>query len=783
MKNKRTKGKGFIRRKLGDLTGYLIALLCVAVVVCFSYALGYFRIINLHSLRFWLEESSSSVEKPETEFADLTISIYVQNPESGEYELSETQYKSVDPTVAFEYEPASKLYYTVDYWRSTVRVDEPTDDTELTVYYDCETCTVTFVGGGGSSLISGEEKQVLRKGQTPIVPQYYKKGYEIAGYEPQLKKTYQDTEYVVVWQEKESTVTLNLTYGASLESDDFKKDPYNENNYSALFKAVTDEDLLLPIPEYEGFDFIGWYDNAEGLGAPYTHIEQGTEGNVVLYSLFNATIYEMRFIMDEEYAEDYQFTSILAPAGTKVNAPKINPEKQIPGYGLNWYKDEEYTQLYSFTVIPTENTILYGVWEEDVGKGIFQSLLADKSIDSEEEMVLFLEAISFFYNLSWVDEMEVTFATKEEIALNMSNYIAKANYSITSTIAYSTTLKTVAGEQKLYISANVPINWMNEEGSLSTEYNKKTPYGYLVNNFSSREDYGDFYIDSLPLVPKSSNGDLFISTSNQLIYLVEHGYQPQFKENSKAEIVYGKAREVLNSIIGEDFTDYQKVIAIFDYLALNVQYDHAATLLTKDVWGKYDAFTLEGVFNKNKAVCDGISKAFSLMCNMEGIPCVRVRGNEHAWCKVKINNRWTVVDPTHGNTQIDNSNKSVLAHEQLMMTDAFKQELGYTSLDCVNIVADYTVNYYEHAYYTYKGNEYNLIVSNKDELKRLLQYCIAKGDLEETMIDFCYIGENFASDFGYAYYALKDDLSEYSYIKTNVAQGEVVKIMFKGTEA
>ena len=477
MKNKRTKGKGFIRRKLGDLTGYLIALLCVAVVVCFSYALGYFRIINLHSLRFWLEESSSSVEKPETEFADLTISIYVQNPESGEYELSETQYKSVDPTVAFEYEPASKLYYTVDYWRSTVRVDEPTDDTELTVYYDCETCTVTFVGGGGSSLISGEEEQVLRKGQTPIVPQYYKKGYEIAGYEPQLKKTYQDTEYVVVWQEKESTVTLNLTYGASLESDDFKKDPYNGNNYSALFKAVTDEDLLLPIPEYEGFDFIGWYDNAEGLGAPYTHIEQGTEGNVVLYSLFNATIYEMRFIMDEEYAEDYQFTSILAPAGTKVNAPKINPEKQIPGYGLNWYKDEEYTQLYSFTVMPTENTILYGVWEEDVGKGIFQSLLADKSIDSEEEMVLFLEAISFFYNLSWVDEMEVTFATKEEIALNMSNYIAKANYSITSTIAYSTTLKTVAGEQKLYISANVPINWMNEEGSLSTEYNKKTPYG------------------------------------------------------------------------------------------------------------------------------------------------------------------------------------------------------------------------------------------------------------------------------------------------------------------
>ena len=275
------------------------------------------------------------IELPNSD-GTYTVKVYnyVQDPETGEYTESLLATETVEKGKDYAATPNAPQYYLFNADLSTASVTSITKNTTLKLYYDCETCVVTFSGGGGT-LSSGNETQVLRKGQTPIVPQYYKKGYEIAGYEPQLKKTYQDTEYVVVWQEKESTITLNLTYGASLESDDFKKDPYNENNYSALFKAVTDEDLLLPIPEYEGFDFIGWYDNAEGLGAPYTHIEQGTEGNVVLYSLFNATIYEMRFIMDEEYAEDYQFTSILAPAGTKVNAPKINPEKQIPGYGLN----------------------------------------------------------------------------------------------------------------------------------------------------------------------------------------------------------------------------------------------------------------------------------------------------------------------------------------------------------------------------------------------------------------------------------------------------------------
>ena len=56
------------------------------------------------------------------------------------------------------------------------------------------------------------------------------------------------------------------------------------------------------------------------------------------------------------------------------------------------------------------------------------------------------------------------------------------------------------------------------------------------------------------------------------------------------------------------------------------------------------------------AVCDGISKTYSLLCNMLGIDCIRVVGQAgvdenkggHAWNKVKVDGQWYIVDATWG---------------------------------------------------------------------------------------------------------------------------------------
>lgn len=780
---KKISGITKFKNKIKEIKAYCIVLCSIAFLVCFAYALGYFGIVNLHAMRFWMDDSSS--EKPQTDLADLTVEIYVQNAESGEYELKENKYLSVELDVAFEYEPIEKIYYQVNNELSSLIATSPDDETVLQVYYECETCIVTFSGGEDSDYKSGLEEQVIRKGQTPIAPEYYKKGWQVTHYEPQLKKTYQDTVYTAQWQEKEITVTLNLTFGAIIEAEDFVKDSYNLNCYTTNFLAVSDEDLILPIPTLEGYEFKGWYSTASGEGEPCLKIEQGTDENVLLYSVFNAITYEMSFVMDSNYS-DYQFQSIVAPAGVLVQPPIIPPSMQIPGYGLNWYVDEDYTELYTFTVMPNENVVLYGVWEEDVGEGIFGLEIRDKVIDSEEEFILFLEVNAFMYNTSWIDRMEVSFATKEEIEENLINYLAKAEYPIT--IFNQIKLEVEEGTGKLFVTANLPLNWKNEEASLTTDKTEVTPYGYFINNYGSREDYLGFYIDGLPTVIKSGRTELTISTSNQLIYLVEHGYKPLCEKDSDAERVYLEARKVLNSIIGEDFTDYQKMLAIFDYLALNVQYDENATKLGREGWAKYDAFALEGVFDNGKAVCDGISKAFSLMCNIEGIPCVRVRGNNHAWCKVKINNRWTVVDPTHGNTQINDTEKSVIAHEFLSMTDEQKSELGYSSNDYANIVADYAINYYENAYFTYEGIEHDLVMENASDISLLLDYCATQDEIVGKVIDFYYIGdlkslEEYVTAEIRTFmrkYELNGIMPKFNYRESEY--GIVVRIMFEGVE-
>ena len=65
-------------------------------------------------------------------------------------------------------------------------------------------------------------------------------------------------------------------------------------------------------------------------------------------------------------------------------------------------------------------------------------------------------------------------------------------------------------------------------------------------------------------------------------------------------------------------TDVEKVAAIYDWIVNEVDYDYAvASLGTGSGTSGYNAFYLEGVFDDKRAVCDGKSKAFALLCGME----------------------------------------------------------------------------------------------------------------------------------------------------------------------
>ncbi|MCH5164206.1 MAG: hypothetical protein J1F36_04240 [Clostridiales bacterium] len=151
-----------------------------------------------------------------------------------------------------------------------------------------------------------------------------------------------------------------------------------------------------------------------------------------------------------------------------------------------------------------------------------------------------------------------------------------------------------------------------------------------------------------------------VETSDQLFYVVQKGYKPQPKSGSAAERIYAKAKDVLSKIIADDMSEEQKVRAIFEWIMWQNIYDYeATTILDVALAVRQPAYYLEGVFETGFAVCDGIAKSMSLLCNMVGVPCVRVVGlvvddtaRHHAWNKVYLDGAWYIVDATWGDTKV-----------------------------------------------------------------------------------------------------------------------------------
>ena len=165
------------------------------------------------------------------------------------------------------------------------------------------------------------------------------------------------------------------------------------------------------------------------------------------------------------------------------------------------------------------------------------------------------------------------------------------------------------------------------------------------------DDFSDFPIDLAELP------EFEVYNSEELWWAVEHGYKPTFPlENSVAEEIYEKARAVLREIICEGMSEFDKALAIYEYIIRAVDYDYDSvndeTIPTRN----NTCYYLEGVFNYGRAVCDGKSKAFVLLCGIEGISAVREFGygyeteTGHAWNYVRIDGVWYLVDTTTGDS-------------------------------------------------------------------------------------------------------------------------------------
>lgn len=271
------------------------------------------------------------------------------------------------------------------------------------------------------------------------------------------------------------------------------------------------------------------------------------------------------------------------------------------------------------------------------------------------------------------------------------------------------------------------------------------PDGFMdaVQNTYSKPHYDDvkkernFYIDGV-------KETMSVSTSNMLYKAVAWGYKPVFMGSQAENLkqIYDNAKDALSYIVSDEMSEYEKVHAIYDYIIYNVRYDHdcanaedayVSGNLSLNEKMKYYGYYLEGIFldkfykKDMHAVCDGKSKAFVLMCGIEGITAVRISGKAssdgqnfggHAWNKVLLDlngtgdKEWYFVDTTWGD--VGDDSKEFLSHAYFLLSDDEVKNTHDENPGHDYPKAEGKFDYYAHETYTSSGTEYNYVIANRN---------------------------------------------------------------------
>ncbi|MBQ2876737.1 MAG: hypothetical protein IJE25_06990 [Clostridia bacterium] len=338
------------------------------------------------------------------------------------------------------------------------------------------------------------------------------------------------------------------------------------------------------------------------------------------------------------------------------------------------------------------------------------------------------------------------------------DFNAKTDFDLNSEFGSHTSLKMSYYPSTAYL-VNFEIIYNEGAASYTTPQTEERTYksvksanSIIRSAFSGEgraDDFDDFAIE---LREKT----LDVYNSEELWWAVEHGYKPTFPmEGTKAELFYERAKMILRDIITDGMSDYEKALAIYEYLIEAVSYDYDAyyNAGTGDEEKRNTCYYLEGVFEVGRAVCDGKSKAYVLLCGIEGIECVRDFGSSvdggagHAWNYVKIDGEWYMVDTTEGDIRYESTSsiaqyldgrfETVGYGSFLAPTYSHADKYVYTDMwaDIVSLETskDYPKSYFD----TDLGDtSYDFIINNKSEVSALFARLAEGGMPREFVLTF-----------------------------------------------
>ncbi|MBR3296003.1 MAG: hypothetical protein IKI62_07125 [Clostridia bacterium] len=144
---------------------------------------------------------------------------------------------------------------------------------------------------------------------------------------------------------------------------------------------------------------------------------------------------------------------------------------------------------------------------------------------------------------------------------------------------------------------------------------------------------------------------------------------------------------ILNNALEDDYSDLEKVLALYEYFAYNYSYDFESYEKSKDVCVP-DICTIR-FFNLDMGICSEISSAYSYLLMQAGVDATVMSGTRsydlepHQWSYVRINGHDYHIDPTYVI-----SDKTSLSY--FMMTDEQREACDSYSIESFYITSHYS---------------------------------------------------------------------------------------------
>lgn len=295
---------------------------------------------------------------------------------------------------------------------------------------------------------------------------------------------------------------------------------------------------------------------------------------------------------------------------------------------------------------------------------------------------------------------------------------------------------------------------------LKTKDSNLNTYTNILKNYNGLTSY------SLNCVSKGSDHTLTIKLNFKQAFKLSKALKNSLAFNKLTpddKKLLEHAKKIAAQIITPSMTDYEKELAIHDYIINSTSYDYN-NLKNNSV--PAISYTAAGVFYKHVAVCQGYSEAFNLLLDIVGIENKIVTGQTadggHAWNVVKIDNEWYMTDITFDDPVIfmNEKRQETLSYEYFNITNT-KLSIDHSWVTNHYPIATGT----KYNYYAYN----NLIANNYSEFKKIITKQLTEGKKELL----CYVKDSNVQNYDLSFLFKYSNNFNYSLPSNGKKEGTV----------